>query len=210
MTHLLRSVLDRPGEMPAGQALLVGISGIDASGKGYVAKCLAADLESCGHRVALLNVDAWLNLPHNRFLQQNASQHQRSTHFYHHALRLCEMFETLILPLKHNREVSLTMDLVEETATEYRQHTYKFKNIDIILLEGIFIFKESFAPLFDLKIWIDCSFETALRRATKRGQEGLSRDATIAAYEEIYFPAQRLHLKIDDPRQAADLRFGND
>ena len=210
MTHLVKSILDRRVEMRAEQAMLVGISGIDASGKGYVAKHLAAGLESCGHSVALINADAWLNLPHIRFLDQKALALERSTYFYHHAIRLPEMFETLILPLKQNRKVDLAMDLVEETAIEYRPHIYQFGNIDIILLEGIFIFKKAFAPLFDLKIWIDCSFETALGRAKKRGQEGLSPNATIAAYEELYFPAQRLHFKIDDPRQDADLKFGND
>ena len=214
MTSLLQSILDCRREVPTEHALLVGISGIDASGKGYVAERLVSDLESHGYRVALIHVDAWLRLPHMRFLQHRAplldEKTPEGTHFYHHALRLDEMFENLILPLKQNREIDLTMDFVDETATGFRPFTYDFKDIDIILLEGIFIFKRAFASLFDLKVWLECSFETALTRAIERRQEGLSLDATIAAYESIYFPAQRLHFEIDDPHREADLRYENE
>ena len=232
--------------------MLVGISGIDASGKGYVASRLASELDSAGLRVALINVDGWLNLPHLRFLKE---EHHRVSpdmgrdchnslikegdhakppslskegwprvceagvvpdvtaqgrHFYHHALRLDEMFERLVLPLKQDRDINLTADFAEETATGFRPHTYAFSDIDIILLEGIFIFKREFVAHFDLKIWIECSFETALTRAITRGQEDLPPDATIEAYQTIYFPAQRKHFEADEPACVADLVFRND
>ena len=49
-----------------------------------------------------------------------------------------------------------------------------------------------------------------LARAIDRAQEGLSAAKTIAAYETIYFPAQRIHLNRDNPRENADLVFEND
>jgi len=77
-------------------------------------------------------------------------------------------------------------------------------------VEGIFLFKEALREYFDLRIWIDCSFSTALARAWKRGQEGCPPPATIRAYETIYFPAQRIHMDRDHPRDAADLVIDND
>lgn len=187
------------------RACLVGISGIDASGKGYVSSRLVPQLEAGGCRVALINVDGWLNLPYVRFSGSNPGEH-----FYHHALRLEEMFEGLVLPLEQNRNVDVTIDFEEETATNFRPHTYAFERIDIILLEGIFIFKRKFVQHFDLRIWIECSFQTALQRAIARGQEDLTPAATIAAYQSIYFPAQLLHFEMDEPRQTADLLFRNE
>jgi uridine kinase len=198
-------ILTRQKEIPRNRAMLVGVSGIDASGKGYIARQLAEQLELSGQKVALINVDGWLNLPHVRFSESNAGEH-----FYLHALRLDEMFEQLVLPLKKNRGLDLTMQLAEETATKFRSHTYAFENIDIILLEGIFIFKREFVEYFDLRIWIDCSFETALQRAIARGQEHLPPADTIAAYETIYFPAQRHHLSVDDPIAAAHIIYSNE
>ena len=78
------------------------------------------------------------------------------------------------------------------------------------LIEGIFLFKPQYRKHFDLAIWIDCSFPTALARAIDRAQEGLSPANTIAAYDTIYFPAQRIYLAQDKPRENADLIFEND
>ena len=49
------------------RSALVAISGIDASGKGYLSRELAQRLEVSGYRVALISVDGWLRLPHERF-----------------------------------------------------------------------------------------------------------------------------------------------
>lgn len=191
--------------VPRDHSLLVGISGIDGCGKGYVTAMLSETLEFKGFRVAVINADGWLNLPHVRF-----GDREPGVNFYKNALRLDEMFDRLILPLKENRSINITADFAEETATEFRPHTYIFHNIDIILLEGIFLFKKSWVDNFNLKIWIECPFETAMIRAIQRAQEGLTKAATIEAYESIYFPAQRLHFRLDAPQAASDLIVPND
>jgi len=80
---------------------------------------------------------------------------------------------------------------------------------DAIVLECIFLFKRAYRHHFDLAIWIDCSFETALERAIARGQESLPASETVRAYETIYFPAQRIHFRNDRPRETADLIIDN-
>jgi uridine kinase len=120
------------------------------------------------------------------------------------------MFEHVILPLRGTRNVDVKSDFTEETAMTFREHRYVFRKIDIILLEGIFLFKPMYRDHFDLKIWIDCSFATALHRAMARGQEGLPPQEAKRAFETIYFPAQRIHLARDNPRDAADIIFAND
>jgi uridine kinase len=47
--------------------LLVGISGIDDCGKGYVAAQIEARLAQHTVTSAVINVDGWLNLPEKRF-----------------------------------------------------------------------------------------------------------------------------------------------
>lgn len=205
MKNLLNQILLKRKEMPAERSLLVGISGIDASGKGFITAKLAERLRKKGLKVADINVDGWLNLPQIRFDKRRPAEN-----FYENALRLDELFKTLIRPLKNLRTTNLTTDFAEETAVEYRKHLYLFRNIDIILLEGIFLFKKTFVSEFDLRIWIDCSFETALGRAVARAQEGFSEEKTISAYKTIYFPAQEIHFERDVPKRAADLIFDND
>jgi uridine kinase len=187
------------------KARLIAISGIDGSGKSYVSTLLAEKLTGKGLRVALIAADGWLNLPHVRFGGDEPGEH-----FYSHAFRFEEMFPTLIDPLVRNGRVRLLADLTEETATAYRKHLYSFEGVDVVLLEGIFLFKQEHQQRYDFRLWIDCSFETALERALVRSQEGLASADTVAAYDSIYFPAERVHFERDAPRDRADLVYVND
>lgn len=130
--------------------------------------------------------------------------------FYEGAIRFDQFFSELVMPLRDHRSVYLEADFVDETAKEYRKHVYSFKNVPVILVEGIFLFKREHRRLFDLAIWVDCSFPTALARALERSQEGLPPAKTIAAYWTTYFPAQEIHFNQDNPRATADLIYDND
>jgi len=187
------------------RAVLVGIAGIDGSGKGFVSAKLAKALRAKSLNVAPISADDWLNLPKVCINPDNYAEH-----FYEYAIRFDEMFERLIVPLRDHREVDVLADCSDAKATVHRKHRYVFRNIDVVLLEGIFLFKPGYREFFDLKIWIECSFQTALRRAIARGQEGLPPAETRYVFETIYFPAQRIHLDRDDPRRAADLILLND
>src|SRR5215813_1388829 len=202
---VVRKILEQRANIPDTRSLLVGISGIDGCGKGYLATQLQAHLALRGVIPAILNVDGWLNLPHKRF-DQNAL----AVNFYENAVRLDQFFSQLVLPLRERRSIHLEADFTDETASDYRKHTYDYQDVSVVLVEGIFLFKPQYRKYFDLAIWVDCSFPTALARAIERAQEGLSPANTIAAYDTIYFPAQRIHLAQDKPRENADLIFEND
>lgn len=187
------------------RAALIAVSGIDASGKGYLSREITQGLQERGCQVALINVDGWLRLPHERF-----SADEPARHFYTHAIRFEQMFAQLILPLRERRCIEVEVDFAEETASSYRRKSYRFADVDVILVEGIYLLKQAYRHLYDLSIWIECSFDTALERAVARAQEGLPRAETIRAYETIYFPAQQLHFELDAPVQAADIVLHND
>jgi len=205
LDEVVRKILERRTDAPAAHSLLVGVSGIDGCGKGYLAAQLQAHLALHGVIPTILNVDGWLNLPQKRF-----DRDAPALNFYENALRLDQFFSQLVLPLRERRSLRLVADFVEETASDYRPHTYDYRDVAVLLVEGIFLFKPQYRECFDLAIWVDCSFPTALARAIERAQEGLSPANTIAAYETIYFPAQRIHLAQDRPRENADIILEND
>jgi uridine kinase len=204
-TRIVEAIATKRDAVASNRAVLVGISGIDGSGKGFVTARLTKVLLPRSLNVAVISADDWLNLPNVCFNPRNYAEH-----FYEHAIRFDEMFRRLIIPLRDHREVDVPADCCDAKATVYRKHRYIFRNIDVILLEGIFLFKLGYLEHFDFKIWIECSFQTALRRAIARGQEGLPPAETQRAFETIYFPAQRIHLDRDDPQRAADVILRND
>jgi uridine kinase len=202
---LIARIRDVRAAVPATRSALVAVTGIDGCGKGYVTAQIVDALEGRGARVAGINIDGWLNLPRVRFSETNPAEH-----FYLHAIRFDQLFAELVLPLRDRRSVSIEADHAEETATEYRRQRYEFDDVDVIVLEGVYLLKRALASHYDVSCWIECTFETALERAIARGQEGLSREATVRAYRTIYVPAQEIHFERDDPRAAATVRVEND
>jgi uridine kinase len=198
-------ILARRNRVPASCSLLVGLSGIDGSGKGYLARHMSAALRNRGFKVASLAVDDWADAPERRF-----DRNRPAEHFYEHGFRFEEMFRDFILPLKLHRSCRLETLRSNESQSALHPHVFEFENVDIILLEGIFLLKRKYRDHFDLTIWVECSFETAMERAVKRAQEGLPPDETTRAYETIFFPAQRVHFERDNPRSSADLIIVND
>lgn len=191
-------ILDARSSIPSQRSVLTAITGIDGCGKGYVTARIVDALQTKGVGAVAINIDGWLNLAN------------RAKHFYLHAIRFEEMFAQLILPLRDHRSLRIVADYAEETATEYRRHVYEFEDVDVIALEGIYLLKRAFHAHYDLSIWIECSFDTALERAISRAQEGLPPEETIRAYRTIYFPAQEIHFQRDNPKAGATLIVNND
>ncbi len=198
-------ILDARSAIPSQRSILTAITGIDGCGKGYVTARIVDALQTKGVRAVAINIDGWLNLPNRRFDASNPAEH-----FYLHAIRFEEMFAQLILPLRDHRSLHIVADYAEETATEYRRHVYEFEDVDVIALEGIYLLTRAFQAHYDLSIWVECSFDTALERAISRAQEGLPPEETICTYRTIYFPAQEIHFQRDNPKAGATLIVNND
>ena len=196
-------ILELRNSVPSQRSVLAAISGVDASGKGYFTERLVDALQARGARAVAINADAWLNI--DRFDASDPAEH-----YYQSALRFEEMFDHTIVPLRDSRSLRVEIDYANETATEYRQRVYEYEDVDVIVLEGIYLLKRSFLAHYDLSIWIDCSFETALERAVSRGQEGLPPEETMRDYRTIYVPAQEIHFRRDNPKADAALTVSND
>jgi uridine kinase len=199
-----RAAALRSGPKGRPTALLVAVSGIDASGKGAITAQIAAGFERAGLRVASIGLDPWHQPASVRFAQEDPGGT-----FYRSAFRFDELFERLIEPLRRNRSIVLEERLIDLATDATYEHTFRFERVDIILLEGIFLLRRDLRPRYDVSIWIDCPLEVALTRALRRNQEGKPAVELQADYERIYFPAQQIHLALDQPAAHADLVLEN-
>ena len=203
ITDLVDLIANRRPSARGNGALLVAISGIDASGKTTVAGRVAQELGGQGFNVALIGLDPWHQPQTIRLNPTNPAQH-----FYRHAFRWDEFFDLLVNPLVRDRSVTLTAQLIEVARDSYYAQTYRFRDVDIVILEGIFLLKKEFRRQYDLAFWTECSFETALQRAIRRNQ--VSKQGIIADYESIYFPAQKIHFAKDNPTGFVDAVYLSD
>ena len=183
---------------------IVGISGIDGSGKGYIGQQLQSSLEYMGLSCVLIGIDGWLQPPSRRFSKQGSGQH-----FYQSGFRFDEMKTQLYEPLRKTGSIDFIAKHSAPTGVEDMvDFHYLISNPDVIIFEGIFLFQDRFD--FDYTVWIECSYETALERALKRNQEGLSEAQIKHDYRNIYFAAQDIHIKTDNPRGRCDFIYLND
>ncbi|HEU0046656.1 MAG TPA: hypothetical protein VFQ43_03495 [Nitrososphaera sp.] len=203
--RVIQIITSRRQELSPKVGLLVAISGIDGSGKSTMAREVAERLKHQGLNAALIGLDAWHHPPEKRFNKNDPAQH-----FYSHAFRFDELFDILINPLQHSRTAHITVELTRLPENDLYLHSYDLNEVDVIVLEGIFLFKKELKKNHDLAFWVECSFETALRRALLRNQEGLSEEEIIRDYRTIYFPAQRIHFTRDSPKSNVDGIVGND
>jgi uridine kinase len=187
------------------RCLVVAVSGIDGSGKTTFADALSERLEHDGVSVHVVHLDDWHTAPEVRFAGDDPGGH-----FYRHAYRHDELFGLLVEPLRAERRVALRTTLRRLPDNDEFEHELRLADVDVLLLDGIFLLKRELRDRYDFSVWVDCSFETALERAIARNQEGLSEEEIVRDYSTIYFAAQELHMRLDDPRSHADLVVSSD
>jgi len=202
-SELAERIVRTPPARP-GWARLAALSGVDASGKGTLARATAAELERRGLGVALVGLDDWHQPPAVRFGGSEPGEH-----FYRHAFDFEEVFSQVVEPLRLHRELSLSVRRPHPFTGEPRTLAYDWSDVDVVLFEGVFLLRRDLRPRYDLTVWIDCPFDVALERALRRNQEGLPAAQLIEDYRRIYFPAQQFHLERDRPRESAGVVVDN-
>jgi uridine kinase len=131
-------------------------------------------------------------------------------HFYRHAIRFEDLFALLVDPLVAQRSIRLRTLGIRTDRDVYDPLEYRFDDVDVVLVEGILLLQSRFDARYDLRVWVECSFETALRRALERNVERMPAERLRADYERIYHAAQRHHYAVDAPEQRADHTIVNE
>lgn len=205
LQDLIPDVVARCLRLRSSESLLLAVSGIDASGKGYVASQLLNLLKIEGLSAVSIGIDSWLGDPQQWYGKKNSGEL-----FYRYGIRFAELFRTLVLPLKQRRSITLPAILRRQIDSSQYSYIYDYRDVDVIVLEGIFLLKRALRSHHDLSLWVECSFQTSLERALQRNQEGLPPALIARDYHSIYHPAQRIHFAVDHPRGSADQVFLND
>lgn len=174
------------------KAQVVAISGIEGSGKRALTEKIAAALRLDGLNVAVIHTDDWEASKSIRFNVMNSPEE-----YYLNAYRFDEMFEELILPLKLFGSIKTSVNL--DDAESPRKVDYNFENIDIILIEGVYLLQEAYLDLYDYSCWVKSNFDTAFKRLHEQVNIEESQEALVNLFELLIKPAGQYHLYADDP-----------
>ena len=194
----IESVLrDLHNKKESRKALIVAISGIEGGGKRALTEKVATALTLEGLSVAVVHGDDWEASESVRFNVMNSPEE-----YYLNAYRFDEMIEQLILPLKlfGSIKTSVTLDNVMNPRTV----EYDFNDIDIILIEGVYLLQEAYLDLYDYTCWVESDFDAALARLKKQSNIEQSQETLLTLFERLIKPAGQYHIYTDDPQGHAN------
>lgn len=185
----------------------VAIDGIDASGKTTLANELVQPVERLGYQVIRASID--------KFQQPKVIRLQRgslSPEGYYYDAFDYESFKTALLePLGANGNrlyYTEHFDLGENVKIEPN-----WKQADeqaVLIVDGVFLQRPEINAYWDLRIWVDVPFETALERACQRDLELFGTvDVVRERYTKRYFLAQKFYFEQCQPKISAQLVVDN-
>jgi uridine kinase len=193
---------------PSGKPLLVGINGVDGSGKTTLAHHLSKTLAP---NARIIHIDHFQNSKEIRYARGEYS----SEGYYKDSFNIQALTTRSLIPIQKAtsfplRVLSKHFDL--ETNTEDPQ-SLEIDAHHIVLCEGVFLFRPELSSFFDVKIFVDCDFETTLARMIKRDSASplcpTEARKITQRFNTKYKPAQMRYLEQIRPKEKANIVIDN-
>lgn len=191
--------------LQAGKPRVLGLSGVDASGKTRFFEDYAAFLRATGVPCRVVHLDDY----HNPSSLRRRGADERDA-YYRNAFDLDKLVREVLSPLRESGRLCKTVRCLDLEADQYtREVAYRIDRDTVVLVEGVLLFRPPVDEYLDARIFLDVSFDEVLRRAAVRdvpryGPEMLER------YRRKYIPVQRRYLEEWTPRERCDLLVDNE
>jgi uridine kinase len=187
--------------------LRIGIDGIDASGKSALSDELAELLREQGRTVIQASIDSF---HYPRSVRRQRGSDSPQGYFldsYHYPELLAALLEPLG-PDGNRRYRTAIFDFHSDRPLQVPERLANEN--DILLFDGVFLMRPELASAWDLTIFIQVAFETALQRALQRDIPLFgSAQVVLERYQKRYFPAQQYYLQACHPIEQADIVVDN-
>ena len=199
---VLNEVIERKR---ADRPFVIGINGVDCSGKTIFTEAMEKFLISKNYRVQVVNLDDFHNPRHIRNSGEDPAES-----YYNNGFDYQTLIRSLLVPVREKRQYSISLKLLDLRTDSYEiEKAFSFTEETIVLLEGVYLFRKELAPYIDYKIFLDISMKESRRRAAIRdvpvfGEEIMRR------YDEKYLPVQARYLEEYPPLDIADIIIDND
>lgn len=183
---------------------VIGINGVDTSGKTTFTKNYSAFLKSVGIKNEIVSIDDFHNPSEIRSKGNNEIDAYYENAFNYRQI-IDEIFETLRKTGSVEKDV-LCLNLDTNKYKNVRH--YRIDNETVVLVEGVLLFRPPLAEYLDGKVFLYVDFDEVLRRAAirdvpKYGEEFLQK------YEKKYIPIQKRYLSEYKPEENCDIWVDN-
>lgn len=185
--------------------MVVGVTGMDTSGKSVMTTLLAEELLRSGLAVQIIRLDDF----HRPRVERRRQELPEPVQFYEHTFDFDRLKDEVLTPIRDEGRLEtslICLDLLEDTWTVERH--YSVNRDTVVLLEGVFLFRPEIAHFLDLVIFLQVNEGTVIDRAHKRDIP-LHGEEIMRKYQSKYLPAQRAYLEEYPPEQNADVIIDN-
>lgn len=189
------------------RCIIIGIEGRDCSGKSTFAKEFRDFLLHKNIETAVASIDDFCNKRAIRYTVGLTPDEQ----FYYKNFDY-NLFENKILKECAEKGCLIFDEIVfNDLSDEFdRKVTINVSNQGILLVEGIFLYKDEFKKYFDFSLRFEISETEQLKRAIKRDLFRFDNEkAVLDRYLNKYIPGQKLYESIDKPFDFADIVADN-
>ena len=201
---LLNSLADLINKMKRGEILRVAVDGIDCAGKTMLADELMPLVEDRGRPVIRASLDGFHNSSHVRYARGRESPEG----YYLDSFNYQGLVDKLLLPLSQggdHRYIEAIFDYRKDEPVELQP-----KEADpeaVLLLDGVFLLRPELLSFWDLKIFLDISYEESMKRAIVRNGGVGSKVEDL--YLRRYIPGQKLYMIHSAPKRKTDILIDN-
>jgi uridine kinase len=188
----ISDIVERIAAMSPGRStIVVAVDGCGGAGKTELACALACALAEIGERTDVIHFDDFF-LPSALRVKGPGSDKPIGADFDWERLR-----DQVLVPLRAGEVASYArydweLDALGEARTVAPGC--------IVIVEGVYCSRRELAPLYDLRIWVDCPRHLRLRRGIERDGE-----ASRVRWELDWMPAEDRYVEQHQPDEMADI-----
>lgn len=187
---------------------LVAINGKDGSGKTTMADLLADFLSSRTSReIIRISVDDFMNSRAIRYTPAESA----GRGCYDYTFNFDGFKNNVLEPLQLNGSWKYRTKIFDHaTDSESMSPVKKATKDAIVIIDGVFLYKQDLVNYWDVKILLDTDDETVIERGAQRDAERLgSYEAARQKYIDRYIASQTIYYTEESPQKRADIIINN-
>jgi uridine kinase len=184
---------------------VVGINGVDTSGKTELTNALEASLRESGVKVSTVHFDTFTNPKSQRHSGLDAVDN-----YYNHTFDVDSLRRHILEPIAEGQLPKIVLRHVDSRDDSILvEHAYDMPSApSVVLVEGVFLFRPELQDHFRLKIFVDISTSAMRERAMIRDVPRFGFVA-LAKLMNKYIPAQERYMHDVMPGNISDIIIDN-
>jgi uridine kinase len=184
----------------------VGINGVEGTGKTVFCEKFTKYLNENGQRAIQITIDGF----HNPKVIRYKKGRNSAIGYYEDAYNEKAFVDYVLISSQKEQPFYVAQIHNLETDEQVIPIKKELTNQHILLTDGAYLFKKNYKEHWDIKIYLQTDFTTALKRGIQRDFDLLGGlEATKYKYDNRYHKASKIYIEENRPTEIADIIIDN-